>query len=942
MSNRVLHPFKWIAVAAAILPACGLNGSPSTQASSARAALTDEQHARAALLDATFAAVGPAPEMDDGVAMSGRVNVIAISPSYDGAGTPAMFLGTAGGGIWRSTNFRAAAPTWTPLTDKLPLPSARKPGGQFVGALVVDPNHPQTLYAGLGDAPALGWSDGILKSTDGGGSWTYLGEADFAGTEILERIVIDPRNSDLWVVGGPSLGGNGIGIRHSTDGGGTFTRVEDGLPPNCTVWDLDYTQDENSLVTLYAGVEDYGAAHLSGIYRMRLGVDAQWVAMPIDGPRDQFDKITLSASHVPFPPSDQAHLRAYAIVHKINDNTHIVNVYHLDGPHSSWYGAAQPPNLNPQWGYDQAIGVAPDGQDGTVYIGGVTSYGPGIFVSSDYGDTWTSIDQGSNGVKPHSDLHAWAFWLDEVYSGNDGGLFRYRTGPRTWESLNTNLQTTLTQGVDIHPSDPGQLVAGNQDDGIVIRSGGVWTGSGGDTGEVRFDPFTNNRLFNVSAVDGGNYFHRSDDGGKTWHDINPGWNQNPPYVDGTLDRPLTDYPPFELDRTSSRVYLGLVHLVESTDGGNTWNPISGPLAGKIDDRSQITAIASTSDPNRLYVALKNQQLFVTADHGGTWSAGCGGAPLSNPILRIGVDSANANRAYLIAGPSILETTDGGMTCNDVTGDLKTVGFALNALAVIHESTSAAPWLVVGTDVGAYVSFDEAPARHWQAFGNGVPEAKVTDIAYRAALNRLAFATYGRGVFLADITPPCLPTRTTCDPGACNVQDDGCGNLISCGLCGSGQICDDNLSRCVATSSNAGCHVQCQNVLDACMSGDGTLKSSCSTTFHNCMAACDCKPKSCADLGASCGDVADGCGHTISCGGCSAPQSCGAITPNVCGCVPRTCGSSCGNIPDGCGGTLSCTPCHPKNPACVQACTDGNDNCTGRTCAAQLKACLARC
>ncbi|MGI5864433.1 MAG: CAP domain-containing protein [Myxococcales bacterium] len=36
----------------------------------------------------------------------------------------------------------------------------------------------------------------------------------------------------------------------------------------------------------------------------------------------------------------------------------------------------------------------------------------------------------------------------------------------------------------------------------------------------------------------------------------------------------------------------------------------------------------------------------------------------------------------------------------------------------------------------------------------------------------------------------------------------------------------------------------------------------------------CQPRSCADLGAACGTVDDGCGRTVECGGCAVPETCG--------------------------------------------------------------------
>src|SRR5579884_4487555 len=99
-------------------------------------------------LSAQWIPVGPAPEDASGfgvaAGVSGRVWTIAISTSFDQSGTAAMYLGIAGGGIWRSTDFTTPAPTWIPLTDHFPatFPLKRQVGLQNIGAIGVDPNHP--------------------------------------------------------------------------------------------------------------------------------------------------------------------------------------------------------------------------------------------------------------------------------------------------------------------------------------------------------------------------------------------------------------------------------------------------------------------------------------------------------------------------------------------------------------------------------------------------------------------------------------------------------------------------------------------------------------------------------------------------------------------------------------------------------------------------------
>ncbi len=76
-------------------------------------------------------------------------------------------------------------------------------------------------------------------------------------------------------------------------------------------------------------------------------------------------------------------------------------------------------------------------------------------------------------------------------------------------------------------------------------------------------------------------------------------------------------------------------------------------------------------------------------------------------------------------------------------------------------------------------------------------------------------------------------------------------------------------------------------------------------------------------GQNCGTAPNGCGGTMGCGNCTAPQTCGGGgTANHCGCTPISAcgvGQTCGTIPDSCGGLLSCGICA------------SNQTCTGNAC-----------
>jgi len=117
------------------------------------------------------------------------------------------------------------------------------------------------------------------------------------------------------------------------------------------------------------------------------------------------------------------------------------------------------------------------------------------------------------------------------------------------------------------------------------------------------------------------------------------------------------------------------------------------------------------------------------------------------------------------------------------------------------------------------------------------------------------------------------------------------------------------------------------------------------------ASTPCGLVTCASMNATCGPIGDGCGGVIECGQCATPDTCGGGgTLFTCGggmqtmCTPRTCadaGATCGVVADGCGGvTANCgtctngeicgagaTPNTCATPACAGLCQQ-QDACTG--------------
>lgn len=141
-------------------------------------------------------------------------------------------------------------------------------------------------------------------------------------------------------------------------------------------------------------------------------------------------------------------------------------------------------------------------------------------------------------------------------------------------------------------------------------------------------------------------------------------------------------------------------------------------------------------------------------------------------------------------------------------------------------------------------------------------------------------------------------------------------------------------RCDATCADRG--AACGSVSDGC---GGTLAcGACGgglTCSANKCVSSTCAPKTCADLGAQCGSTVDGCGKTLACGTCGTGATCTANKCVVTGgsCTPKTCagvGAKCGSVADGCGKTLACGACATGETCSGNVCVAGT--CTKKTCA----------
>src|ERR1700682_1724535 len=146
--------------------------------------------------------------------------------------------------------------------------------------------------------------------------------------------------------------------------------------------------------------------------------------------------------------------------------------------------------------------------------------------------------------------------------------------------------------------------------------------------------------------------------------------------------------------------------------------------------------------------------------------------------------------------------------------------------------------------------------------------RIACAAVLGCLLSMACSTQQAG--MASTGPACTPTTCAAQGKNCGSAGGGCGRTLRGGSRSSGPaLCGGGLANVCGTSGGGGSDAGSGGGSDAGSGGGG-----------------GCVATTCAQQGADCGTISDGCGSTLSCGSCGPGMSCGAGRPNVCAAPPR--------------------------------------------------------
>jgi photosystem II stability/assembly factor-like uncharacterized protein len=682
--------------------------------------------------------------------MSGRITAIEGVLKDEGK---TLYVGSAGGGVWKSTN---AGASYKSIFDKY---------CQSIGAIAINQKNPNIVYVGTGESNmrntvSIGY--GMYKSTDAGDNWKKIG---LDSTEHIARIIIHPEYTNIIYVAVPGAlwsDSKHRGVYKSSNGGDTWEKIfYIDEQTGCAELLMDPTNPN----ILFASMWQFrrqpfsfnSGGKTSGLYKSSDG-GKTWKEITSGLPPKPFGRIAMNLA-----PSDPKQM--VAIVESAKTGLYISS----DGG-ESWKNQSATMNTCARPFYFSTIVIDPKDSKRVYRPAFQFAY------SSDGGYSFT--EASGDGGWVHSDMHAlWInpFHTNIMYLGTDGGVYMSVDKGVTWQ-FNHGLPVGQFYHVMYDMKEPYNVYGGLQDNGSWMAPsaapGGIgnanWDRVGGGDGFWTMpDPdgkvvYSEYQGGNMSRVNLSNMKYDFIQPQKTAKEEKLRWNWNTPIVLGA--------------KNSKNLYVGAQYLYKSTDQGRNWQRISDDLTtndknkqkqedsgGLSEDNTSaenhctiFTIAESPLDENLIWVGTDDGNLQVSTDAGKTWTNVSGNVAKCGIAKQAWVSSIEPSRfdknivyatfenhMYGDHQTYLGKSTDMGKTWFRIN-DKQFIAYAHK----IKEDLVNKNLLFLGTEMGLFATLDAGVS--WFKMKNNIPEFLMTrDIQVHPKTHDLIIASHGRGIFILD-------------------------------------------------------------------------------------------------------------------------------------------------------------------------------------------------
>jgi len=648
-----------------------------------------------------------------GYAGVGRINCIAFHPTDNNT----YWVGAASGGLWVTINNGSS---WTCLTDNQ--------GVLAVSDILVASDFitSHTIFIATGDKDH--WDNrsiGVLKSTNGGISWSSTGISyQLADYDMVNRLLQDPNNTQIIIAATSN------GVFKTTNGGATWNTQLTSV----NFIDMEYKPGD---FNTFCGSTTNGSIYLSS------NGGTSWTQV--------FSNSSAGRIELAVSPNQSAWV--YALV--AGTDSGLLGIYKSVNSGATFSEVFSGSTLNllgwdssgndtgGQAWYDLTIAVSPSNAN-VVLTGGVNTW-----RSTNGGSSWTIVNHwwGDGVPAVHADKHMLIFRSNgNLFECNDGGVYLSTNDGTSWTDKTNGMAISQMYRLGVSQTASTEVITGLQDNGSKVLSGGAWFDIiGGDGMECLID------YSNVNIQYGTLYY------GDIYRTTNH-WNSE------TLISPSGAgegawVTPYVIDPTNPQIlYAGYADVWKTTDRGNSWTKIS-----TISSSGKIRNMAIAPSNTQVLYAAESSVLWKTTNGGTSWSNITSGLPVgSGSITSIAVKNDDAGTLWVSLGGyntnRVFQSADGGGSWTNITAGLPSIP----AFSVVQNKQSASEvQLYVGTELGVY--FKKGPL-NWVPFNTGLPNVRIGEIEIYYATSpqnsKLRAATYGRGLWETPVYYGCTPPVPT--------------------------------------------------------------------------------------------------------------------------------------------------------------------------------------
>ncbi len=650
--------------------------------------------------------------------LSGRKSGIAYAPSNPSV----IYVASAGGGLWKTTD---GGTNWTCRSDTWI--------GTNAESVAVHPSDPNIVYVGTGDYEGFPIQTyGIMKSTNGGSTWTNTGAAQFGGSVVTGIVIMPDNPATVVVTTGRGSTGSSSEIWRSTDSGATWNPVG-GVTANWDDIDISALKPGGGYDLYVVGTKS-GAN--GGVIRKSVDSGANWTVITPAQTTSQPSAINIACSKIDSN-----------IVYVLDTSVSPGGIYKSSNGGTNWVSiAAGFPNGNSNYNwsqgtYDYHISTGKNGLQDAVFVGLIT-----VAYSPNGGGSWINVGNtygGSGGpINTHNDQHCFAANPQnpaEYIIGNDGGVHKFSitnfaTGAGTWTGLNSQIHDTMIYEMDVHPTSMNHVLTGTQDNASPAARGDLanWDNLyAGDGAWPAFDRVNNGVHYSQSQ---GMAVYRYD----AFNDFSP--TQLDPPINGAFIAPLI------VAGNGKEVFCAgnrLCYHPGPPTGTSGW--VTRPTVISGGNVNELSYAPTNGDV--IYTGDGSGQLWRTPDKGVTFARIDTGLP-DRSIGAINVSWTDPNDILVgFSGYSgadhiyrCTNTTAGTPVWTDVTGNLPNAGVQ----SIARDPISATTWYA-GTDVGLFMTTNSGAT--WTSLRSlGLPNVEISSVKVNGAKTHLYVATYGRGVW----------------------------------------------------------------------------------------------------------------------------------------------------------------------------------------------------